>query len=199
MFDERVGARQLRRSRHLCVGGVQFAVADVVRYGACEQVCVLQNDSQAPAQIRLFDLVDIDAVVADLAVRNVIKAVDEVCDGRFARAGGSHKSDLLAGPGIQADVVQNDLGVVVTEIHVVEHHFALQPAVGGAAVGPVVMLPGPDTRAPAAFFQTAVRGLFRIHQLHIAFVGFRRLIHQAEYALRACQRHDDGVELLRYL
>ena len=74
MFDERVGARQLRRSRHLCVGGVQFAVADVVRYGACEQVCVLQNDSQAPAQIRLFDLVDIDAVVADLAVRNVIKS-----------------------------------------------------------------------------------------------------------------------------
>ncbi len=56
MFDERVGARQLRRSRHLCVGGVQFAVADVVRYGACEQVCVLQNDSQAPAQIRLLIL-----------------------------------------------------------------------------------------------------------------------------------------------
>ena len=59
------------------------------------------------------------------------------------------------------------------------------------------MLPGPDTRALRGILSRLPSAVCSgIHQLHIAFVGFRRLIHQAEYALRACQRHDDGVELL---
>ena len=37
---------------------------------------ILQYDTQRLPQIRFFDLVDIDAVIADLAVRNVVKAVD---------------------------------------------------------------------------------------------------------------------------
>ena len=38
---------------------------------------VLQHDAQRTAQIGLFDLVDVDAVVADLAVLNVVEPVDE--------------------------------------------------------------------------------------------------------------------------
>ena len=66
----------------------------------------LQNNPQRPAQIGLSDLVDIDAVISDLAVRNVVKAVDEVGDGGLAGTGGAYKGNLLARGGIQFDVVQ---------------------------------------------------------------------------------------------
>ena len=70
---------------------------------------VLQDDAERAAQVGLFDLVDVDAVVADLAVGNVVKAVDEVRDGRLARAGRADKGDLLARLGVDGDVVQDRL------------------------------------------------------------------------------------------
>ena len=78
------------------------AVADVVHDRAGEEVGILQHDAQAAAQVGLFDLVDVDAVVADLAVGNIIEAVDQVGDGGLARAGGAHKGDLLARLGVEA-------------------------------------------------------------------------------------------------
>ena len=53
---------------HSSSTGVQVAVADVFHHGAGEQVGILQHDAQAAAQVCLFDLVDVDAVIADLAV-----------------------------------------------------------------------------------------------------------------------------------
>ena len=68
---------------------------------AGEQVGVLQHDAQAAAQVGLLDLVDVDAVVADLAVGDVVEAVDEVGDGRLASTGGAHEGDLLTRLGIE--------------------------------------------------------------------------------------------------
>ena len=105
--DEVVGVGELGRRDALLVGGVQVAVADVVHHGAGEQVGVLQHDAERAAQVGLADLVDVDAVVADLAVGDVVEAVDEVGDGRLARTGGADKRDLLARLGKHGHAVQH--------------------------------------------------------------------------------------------
>ena len=43
------------------------------------------------AKIVFFDLIDIDAVIADFAVRNVVKAVDQIGDRGFSRARRAYK------------------------------------------------------------------------------------------------------------
>ena len=96
----------LRRGDALFVVGVEVAVADVFHHGAGEEVGILQHDAEAVAQICLLDLVDVDTVVADLAVRDVVEAVDQVGDGRLPCAGRADKGDLLARLCIQRDVVQ---------------------------------------------------------------------------------------------
>ena len=45
---------------------------------------VLQHDPKRVAQVIFFDLVDIDAVVADLAVLDIVETVDQVGDGRLS-------------------------------------------------------------------------------------------------------------------
>ena len=54
--DEAVRAGQLGGGLHLLVGGVQAAVADVVRHGAGEEVGILEHHAQGPAQGVLLDL-----------------------------------------------------------------------------------------------------------------------------------------------
>ena len=55
----------------------------------------IQHDAEAAAQIFLFDLIDVDAVVPDLAVCDVIEPVDEVGDGHLACADGSDLPAVL--------------------------------------------------------------------------------------------------------
>ena len=54
----------------------ELAVAQVFHHRAGKEVDILQNHAQRAAQVALVDLVDIDAVIADLAVGDVVEAVD---------------------------------------------------------------------------------------------------------------------------
>ena len=157
---------------------------------------VLKHHSQGTPQVRLADLVDVDAVVADFPVLDVVKAVDQVGDRGLTRAGGAHKGDLLARGGKQLDVVEHDLVLVVTEIHVVKRHIALQLGVGDGAVRLVGMAPRPDSGSFFCLCQTAVLPVFGVDQLHIAVVGLRRLIQQVKHPLRSGHGHDNAVHLL---
>lgn len=47
---------------------------------------ILQHDSERVAQVIFFDLVDIDTVIADLAVLDIVETVDQVGDGRLSGA-----------------------------------------------------------------------------------------------------------------
>ncbi len=58
---------------------------------------VLQHHAKAAAQITFADLAHINAVIGDGAGGDIIKAVDEVGDRGFARAGGTDEGDLLPG------------------------------------------------------------------------------------------------------
>ena len=157
---------------------------------------VLQDNPQRPAQIGLSDLVDIDAVIADLAVRNVVKAVDEVGDGSLAGAGGAYKGNLLARGGIQLDVVQDNLALFIAEVHIVKGDVPFQLLIGDGPVCLMRMLPGPEVGAFLRFGQGAVRFLPDIHQGDISVVLLRLLVHQVEDSLGACHCHHNAVELL---
>ena len=196
--DEIVRTRQLGRGDTLLVTGVQAPVANVVHHRSGEQVGILQHNAQAAAQVCLFYFIDIDAVIADLAVRDIVKTVDEIGDGRLARAGGAHKSHLLAGLCIQRHIMQHRFAFFVGEIYVKQTHIAGQAGIGGSSVA-MRMLPGPYICARRALLQRAVRPLFRVHQRHIALVGFRLLVDERKNALRAGQAHDDGIDLIGHL
>ena len=66
-------------------------------------------DAEGPTQVGFFDLIDVDAVIADLAVLDVVKAVDQVCDCRLTGPGGADKCDFLSRLRVQLYVVEYDL------------------------------------------------------------------------------------------
>ena len=94
--DKRVSAGCLGSGAHFLVGRVELAKADVLRNGAAKQVCVLQHNAERPAQAGLGNVLDVDAVVRDLAVIDLVEAVDEVGDGRLSGARRAHKRDPFA-------------------------------------------------------------------------------------------------------
>ncbi len=183
--DEAVRVGELGRRDALLVGGVKPAVADVVHDGAGEQVRVLQHDAQGPAQVRLPDLVDVDPVVADLAVLDVVEAVDQVGDRGLARARCAHEGDLLAGHAVERDVVQDGLLGRVAKVHRVHLERALELGVGDGAVLPVRVTPGPDVGALVAGLNGAVGQLAGVDQLHVAVILLGLLVHEGKDALRA--------------
>ena len=157
---------------------------------------ILKHHTQGTAQIALLDLVDIDTVIPDLAVLNIIKSVNQVRDRRLAGAGTSYESNLLTRFGIHRNVMQYNLVVRISEIHIVKSHMAFLSLISNRPVCPVRMFPGPDTGPFRALCQSAVRVFFRIDQFHITVVGLRRLVHQLEHTGSARHGHDDIVHLL---
>ena len=157
---------------------------------------ILQDHAEASAQVVLANFVDIDAVIADLAVRDVIEAVDEVRDRCLACARRADKGDLLARRRIEIDVVQNDLLWRIAEVHIVEHHVARELRIGHGTVRLMRMLPRPHAGALLALGQRAVRMLDRVDERHIALIRLGLLIEQPEHALRTGHGHNDGVQLL---
>ena len=137
---------------------------------------ILEHDAHGSPQVRLFDLVDVDAVIADLAVGNVVEAIDEVGDGGLAGAGGAYEGDLLAGLCPEADVVEHQLILVIAEVHTIQGDAALQLGVGSGAVV-LGLLPGPDIGALGRLLHLAVGLLPGVHQFHIALVCLRLLVH----------------------
>ena len=178
---------------------VQLAVADVFFDRSGEQVRILEHDAQRMAQVRFLDLVNVNVVIPDLAVSHIIEPVDQVGDGGLAGAGGSDEGDLLTRLRVQRQVVEHHVIRRVTECHIVETHIAFQFLISDGAVRLVRMLPRPQAGALFALGDIAVRVFLRVDQFYIAVVYLRLFIHHVEDSLRACQRHDDGVKLLRHL
>ena len=119
--DEAVRVGELGGGDAFLVRRVQPPEADIVHDRAGEQVRVLQHHAERAPQVRLLDLVDVDAVVADLAVLDIVEAVDQVRDRRLAGAGGADEGDLLAGLRVQLDVVQHHLLRHIAEIDAVQY------------------------------------------------------------------------------
>ena len=197
--DKVVGVGKLRRLDALVVGGIQLAVADVVHHRAGEQVGLLQDHTQRTAQIGLGDLVNVDVVVADLAVGNVVEAVNQVRNGGLARAGGTHEGNLLAGMGVQGHVMQHGFLRHIAEVHFRHGDIALQFGVGHGAVRLMGMLPCPAAGALVGLGNIAFFVNFRIDQPDIALILLRLLVHQLKDPLGTGKSHDNGIDLVGHL
>ncbi len=81
----------------------------------------------------------------------------------------------------------------------VKNHISLQLHIGGSVRILVIVLPGPESRALPALRQLPVWPAHRIHQLHIAIVHLRLLIHELKDPVRPCQGHDNAVKLHAHL
>ena len=89
-------------------------------------MCVLQYDAQRTAQIRFADLVDVDAVIPDLAILDIIETVDQVGDRRLAGTGRTDQSDLLPWLRIHPDVMQDHLVFFIAKVYAIKHDAAFQ-------------------------------------------------------------------------
>ena len=191
-----MGSGQLGRLNALLICGFQIAVSDVLHHRPGEEVGVLEHDAKRPAKIRLADFVDVDVVVADLAVGNVIKPVQQVCDGGFACAGGSHKGYLLPRLGVEGHIVEHRLARLVGEVYLRHGDVALQLRIGDGALCLVGVFPGPEAGVLRALFQAAVCFAADVDQGDVTAVLLRLCIHQLKNTLRSGQGHDNGVDLV---
>ena len=94
-----MGFGQFSRGFYLFVRGIQTAVADIFPHLSGKQMGVLEYHGQGAAQIRFFDLIDVNTVVADLSVGYIVEAVDKVGDRRLSGTRRAYESDLLTGLG----------------------------------------------------------------------------------------------------
>ena len=156
----------------------------------------LKHDPEGTAQVRLLDLVYIDIVISDLAVLDIIEAVDQIGDRGLAGACGPDQRDLFTGPCVDHDIVKDHLVISVAEIDVVESDVTFQFLVSRAVVGLlVIVFPGPLSRMFLSLNDIAVFIVFAVDQHDVSLVGLRLFIQEIEDTLRAGQRHDDAVEL----
>ena len=197
--DKSVGVGQLSRLDAFFVSGIQLAVTDVIHHRAGEQMGILQHHAQGPAEVRFFDFVDVDAVVADFTVGNVVEPINQVGNGGFTGAGCAHEGDLLARFGVKADVVKDNLVFRITKVHMVQHYAAFQLGIGDRTVRFMGMFPSPQIGAGFRFGELAIFIHLGIDQFHIAFIGFGDLIHQLKHTLCTSRSVDHKVHLLAHL
>ena len=193
--DEEVGIGELCRRLYFCIRSVKPAVADVLPYRAGEQVGILQHRGKACTQGILFDVAHGDAVIGDLALLHIVKAVDEVGDGGLAGTGGAHKGDLLPRIRIQGYVFEDGLFPVIAEGDILEADIALHLTQGEAAVF-LGDLPCPCAGALRALRKGAVRMQPCVDHGHIALVHLLRRVEQRKDALCACKGAHHVVHLL---
>ena len=84
---------------------------------------------------------------------------------------------------------------LVAEVHVDEAHVAAQLAVRGLTIV-IRVLPRPVAGVMVALGDRAVGGDVRVDERDEAVVCLSLFIDEGEDALRACARHDDGIDLL---
>ena len=197
--DETVRVRKSCRCIDLLVRSIKLAVADILHDCIRKEVSILQNDTERSAEVRLFDLIYVDRIIADLTVLNIIEAIDQVGDSRLAGTGGSDKCNFLSRLRIKLDIVEDHLIVVITEIHAVHDDVSLLKLIGRGAFRFVEMLPRPSSRMLLRLGDVSVLIDDRVHQHDIALIILRLLIEKSEDTIRAGKCHDDRVQLLRNL
>ena len=174
-----MGVGELGCGDDFLVGRIELAVTDVVRNGTGEEMCILKNDTERVTQVVLFDLVNVYAVVTDLAVLDIVEPVDEVRDGSLAGTRRSDESDLLSGLGEKLDIEQYLLLGNVAEVHAVKHNVALELYVIRLTACLMEVLPSPATRALLALLES-VRAFAGIDEGNITVIGLGLLVEKLE-------------------
>ena len=93
------------------------------------------------SQVILFDLGDIDSVIADLTLLNIVKTVDQVGDSCFSCTCGAYESQLLTGLCKEADILKDYFIRVIAESYILEADISCKFCIGYRAVCRMRMLP----------------------------------------------------------
>ena len=126
---------------------------------------------------------------------NIVKPVDQICNGCLSGSCTADKGHFLSRRSIQLDIVQHNFIRCIAKVYIVKHHVTRQAGISHRTIA-VRMFPCPTASALFAFYKGTVGLFLDIHQGNIALVRFRFFIQQRKDALRACKRHDNAVELL---
>src|SRR5699024_6014559 len=137
--------RQLCCGNALFICSVQFSIPDILHHRTGEQIGILKYNPQGTAEIAFPDLVNVNPVIADLAVSDIVKTVEQVCDSRFACAGGSYKSYLLPRFRIERNIMKYGLSRFISKVYLMQPHVPLQFGISYCAGFPMGMFPGPQS------------------------------------------------------
>ena len=129
VVDELLGVGSLRRPLDfLARRASQVAVGDVVGHAVVEQRDLLGHQGDVAAQVAQAIILDFNAIKEDLAVIVLVKARNQVGQGRFAATGTADQGDHLPGLGDETDVIQHLLvGSGITEAQVAHFQAPADP------------------------------------------------------------------------
>ncbi len=135
ILRELVDAGDAAGFHHLFVCRAGAGEGDVFLNGAVEQESILQDHSQLRAIGAEAHGGEIDSVDGDDAAVGIMERGDQADDGRFTGAGGADQRGYGSRLGLETDVVQDLLGRVVREVHVVENDLAVDRGYRDGSVG----------------------------------------------------------------
>ena len=91
--------------------------------------------------------------------------------------------------------MQDNLVIAIPEIDAIKGDIAFQGLIGGRILCLVIMLPRPLSCVLPGLMDLTVGAALAVDQHDIAVVRLRLGIHEIKDSLRACQCHDNAVEL----
>ena len=78
---------------------------------------VLKHHGNIFSQIIPFNLGNGDLIQCDRSLVNIVKAVDQICNGGLSCAGRTYKSNFLSRLRVKGNVLQNSFIRMITEGH----------------------------------------------------------------------------------
>ena len=113
-----------RRLHDLLVGSVRPAVTDVLPDGAGKHEHILLDHADVPPQAALGHVPDIHPVYLHAAGAHIVESGQQLAEGGFAAAGGTHHRQALAGFNVQVDILQHRHTVAIVKADVLVIHPA---------------------------------------------------------------------------
>ena len=147
------------------------------------------------SEIRFTDFVDVDAVIPDLAIRNIIETVDQVRNGCLTGTGCSYKRNFLSRLRIERYIIQHLLLRRISKIHMLQLNITLQHGIGRRTIRLVEMLPGPEIGLLLCLNKGAVLSFFASDKRHISVILFGFLINQFKHTAGPGDTHGDHRHL----
>ena len=120
-----MGTDHFGRVDDLFAGDGIIAQGDVLQHGSGKEEYILQNQRYPAAQGEQIVLANVDPIDLDCPFLNVVKAIEDIDDGRFARTRSPHNGERFAWVDMKTDVFQHKILFVVGKPHPVKVDLAL--------------------------------------------------------------------------
>ena len=126
LHDKFVRGRGLSRRDDLVHPSIRLAERDIVANRAAEQCSLLQDNADLRAQRFDGHIAHVVAVYQHASLARVVKAREQIDDGRFAAARRAEKRHGLPRFGFERDVIQHRLAALeIAKSHAIESHVSL--------------------------------------------------------------------------